>query len=371
MKIGIVTETCLTFPGGVQHYSRGLYDFFEKKGHHVEILTCGKESEETRKRFVTRLGKVLEVPLPRYSASAPITFTRSKTIGKFLIKRDFDILHFNGPAGLLSRQLLIYSKAVNILTFHIYHKRIYPFVITPFLPVWRNLTDKFAVKIAVSDTAASYAQKFHPGKYVVIRGGVDLSKYSLVDQKIKEFADGKTNILFVGRLDKRKGIIYLLKAFKKLNNHSDVRLLIVGDGPDKTKAKRFVRKNGLNNVEFLGRVGNDLLPQYQERLKERVSLLTQGSVELDPARIAQEAAFLADRSDISEEIVRAESHLDQFDQIMNAVEPAGRKLNFLLQELNREFNTMGSKVGNAEVAYLIIDVKSELEKIREQIQNVE
>ena len=116
---------------------------------------------------------------------------------------------------------------------------------------------------------------------------------------------------------------------------------------------------------------NGLLPLYQERLKERVSLLTQDIVELDPARVAQEAAFLADRSDISEEIIRAESHLDQFNQIMNAVEPAGRKLNFLLQELNREFNTMGSKIGNAEVAYLIIDVKSELEKIREQIQNVE
>ncbi len=116
---------------------------------------------------------------------------------------------------------------------------------------------------------------------------------------------------------------------------------------------------------------NGLLPLYQERLKERVSSLTQDIVELDPARVAQEAAFLADRSDISEEIVRAESHLDQFNQIMNAVEPAGKKLNFLLQELNREFNTMGSKIGNAEVAYLIIDVKSELEKIREQIQNVE
>lgn len=116
---------------------------------------------------------------------------------------------------------------------------------------------------------------------------------------------------------------------------------------------------------------NGLLAQYQERLKERVSLLTQGIVELEPARIAQEAAFLADRSDISEEIVRVESHLEQFNQIMNAVEPAGRKLNFLLQELNREFNTMGSKIGNAQVAYLIIDIKSELEKIREQIQNVE
>ena len=94
-------------------------------------------------------------------------------------------------------------------------------------------------------------------------------------------------------------------------------------------------------------------------------------VELDPERVAQEAAILADRSDISEEIVRAASHLKQFDEIMHAEQPAGRKLNFLLQELNREFNTMGSKIGSAEIAHLIIDVKSELEKIREQIQNVE
>jgi uncharacterized protein (TIGR00255 family) len=115
----------------------------------------------------------------------------------------------------------------------------------------------------------------------------------------------------------------------------------------------------------------DLLMQYQERLKERLSILTQNTVELDPARVAQEAAFLADRSDISEEIVRAASHLNQFNLIMNALKPAGRKLNFLLQELNREFNTMGSKIDNAEMAHLIIDVKSELEKIREQIQNIE
>jgi uncharacterized protein (TIGR00255 family) len=115
----------------------------------------------------------------------------------------------------------------------------------------------------------------------------------------------------------------------------------------------------------------DLPGQYQQRLKERISALVQDIVELDPARVAQEAAFLADRSDISEEIVRAASHLSQFSLIMNAVKPAGRKLNFLLQELNREFNTMGSKIGNADLGHLIVDVKSELEKIREQIQNVE
>ena len=124
-------------------------------------------------------------------------------------------------------------------------------------------------------------------------------------------------------------------------------------------------------LKHIKKGSKDLLGQYQERLKERISSLTQDIVDLEPARVAQEAAFLADRSDISEEIVRAGSHLNQFNLIMNAVKPAGRKLNFLLQELNREFNTMGSKIGNAEMAHLIIDVKSELEKIREQIQNVE
>lgn len=114
-----------------------------------------------------------------------------------------------------------------------------------------------------------------------------------------------------------------------------------------------------------------LLDMYQQRLKERISALTGDIVEIDPGRIAQEAAILADRSDISEEIVRAESHLKQFLHMMKSDEPAGRKLNFLLQELHREFNTMGSKIGNAEISHRIIDVKSELEKIREQIQNIE
>lgn len=126
-----------------------------------------------------------------------------------------------------------------------------------------------------------------------------------------------------------------------------------------------------DRLKEIHKKSDGLLAQYQERLKERISSLTQDLIELDPARIAQEAAFLADRSDISEEIVRAESHLNQFNEILNADEPAGRKLNFLLQELNREFNTMGSKIGDAKVAHMVIEVKSELEKIREQIQNVE
>jgi uncharacterized protein (TIGR00255 family) len=114
-----------------------------------------------------------------------------------------------------------------------------------------------------------------------------------------------------------------------------------------------------------------LIAYYQQRLKERIDSLTKGIVEIEPGRITQEAAFLADRSDISEEIVRAESHLKQFRDIAKSKESSGRKLNFLLQELNREFNTMGSKTEKANISHFVVDVKSEIEKIREQVQNVE
>ncbi len=125
------------------------------------------------------------------------------------------------------------------------------------------------------------------------------------------------------------------------------------------------------SVHLIEKESDDLLYHYQQRLKERIVALTRDMVEIDPERIAQEAAFLAGKSDISEEIVRVASHIKQFRTIMKSEEPAGRKLNFLLQELHREFNTMGSKTEKAHVSHTIVEVKSELEKIREQLQNVE
>ena len=125
------------------------------------------------------------------------------------------------------------------------------------------------------------------------------------------------------------------------------------------------------SVHLIEKESSDLLVHYQQRLKERITALTRGMVEIDPERIAQEAAFLADKSDISEEIVRVSSHIKQFRRIMKSEESVGRKLNFLLQELNREFNTMGSKTEKAHVSHIIVEVKSELEKVREQLQNVE
>ncbi|MFO7839226.1 MAG: YicC/YloC family endoribonuclease [Desulfosalsimonadaceae bacterium] len=134
-------------------------------------------------------------------------------------------------------------------------------------------------------------------------------------------------------------------------------------------------ENRLNAVAgYLGEIQErapELPAHYQQRLKERIHKLTSGMVSIDEARIAQESAFLADKCDISEEISRSRSHLNQFRHLMDAPEPAGRPLNFLLQEFNREFTTMGSKAANAEISHIIVSAKTELEKMREQVQNIE
>jgi uncharacterized protein (TIGR00255 family) len=108
----------------------------------------------------------------------------------------------------------------------------------------------------------------------------------------------------------------------------------------------------------------------RDRLAQRVQELS-GGLEIDENRLAQEVAYLAERSDITEELVRLRSHLNQFRDMLDLPEPAGRKLEFLLQEISREANTIGSKAGDAAISQVVVEIKSELEKMREQVQNVE
>ena len=110
--------------------------------------------------------------------------------------------------------------------------------------------------------------------------------------------------------------------------------------------------------------------EWQGKLTERLAKL-QLNVEWDPQRVAQEIAVFADRCDISEEISRFRSHLVQFRSLLDDAEPVGRRMDFLVQELNREVNTMGSKSNDAELTSSVVALKSELEKVREQVQNIE
>ena len=114
----------------------------------------------------------------------------------------------------------------------------------------------------------------------------------------------------------------------------------------------------------------DLLQKKQLKLKERLDNLLNG-VDIDPIRLAQEVAILADKSDVTEEVVRLQSHIKQFADFLELEEPVGRRLDFLLQEFLREVNTLASKISDAPIAHQTVDLKNEIEKLREQTQNIE
>lgn len=114
----------------------------------------------------------------------------------------------------------------------------------------------------------------------------------------------------------------------------------------------------------------DMLDRYKEDLREKISSYVE-SVEIDEKRLLTEVALMTDKLNIDEELTRLQSHLDRLEEIIVETEPVGRKLDFLIQEINREINTIGSKANDLAIANIVVDVKSEIEKIREQIQNIE
>ncbi|HEU4578046.1 MAG TPA: YicC/YloC family endoribonuclease [Polyangiaceae bacterium] len=126
-----------------------------------------------------------------------------------------------------------------------------------------------------------------------------------------------------------------------------------------------------NLVSELARHGPGLLEAQQARLQQRLARLLGGVEALDPARLALEVAVLVDRSDTTEELVRLESHFDQFEASLSAPGPSGRKLDFLLQEMGRETNTIGAKCQDANLSHLVVALKAEVERLREQVQNIE
>jgi uncharacterized protein (TIGR00255 family) len=132
----------------------------------------------------------------------------------------------------------------------------------------------------------------------------------------------------------------------------------------------------IKRLDLLSSLVNDIqnhIPEVKvcrDKLQERIKTLLE-DIEIDPMRLAQEVAIMADRSDVTEELVRIRSHVDQFRGLTDTDGAIGRKLDFLIQEMHREANTMGSKAGDALISHKVVDIKCELEKMREQVQNVE
>ncbi|MBQ9673719.1 MAG: YicC family protein [Ruminococcus sp.] len=126
----------------------------------------------------------------------------------------------------------------------------------------------------------------------------------------------------------------------------------------------------LSIVEEIENTSSQRVKNYENRLKERIQELL-GSAEFDEQRVLTEVAIFADKVAVDEETVRLRSHLEQLSGLMNGNSEVGRKIDFIIQEMNREANTIGSKANDSDLAHKIVDIKAEIEKIREQIQNIE
>ena len=137
-------------------------------------------------------------------------------------------------------------------------------------------------------------------------------------------------------------------------------------GADLTKRLDLIK----NYFDMIEERSPSVVIEYREKLKSRIDAISE-DLEVDETRLAQEVALFAGRCDITEEIVRARSHLDQFHNYMQMDDSIGRRLDFLVQELNREINTISSKASDSSISANAVEVKAELEKIREQIQNIE
>jgi len=141
-----------------------------------------------------------------------------------------------------------------------------------------------------------------------------------------------------------------------------------GENIQKDFLKRLERID--DYIEQVEGMASQIVEDYRTRLKERISALSQG-IDIDETRLAQEVAIFAERSDIAEEIVRIRSHTAQFREYLLTDGPVGRRLDFLLQEINREINTLSTKASNSTVSKIAVELKGELERLREQAQNVE
>lgn len=145
----------------------------------------------------------------------------------------------------------------------------------------------------------------------------------------------------------------------------------IREGQELAKDIRLRAENIIGIVKAIEARSPEVVLEYKNKLKSRIEELLGDSYELDESRVANEVAFFADKSNIDEEIVRLYSHVNQLISTLDADVPVGRRLDFLIQEMNREANTIGSKASDIVITNKVVELKSEIEKVREQIQNIE
>lgn len=260
MKIGLVCPYSISKHGGVLEVVLALKDGLQQKGHQVKVITpTPRGSDFEIIEDVIFIGTSTDFRSPSHTTTQVSSTSDNESIDAILAEEEFDVLHFHEPwVPLLSRQLLQRSQSVNVATFH---SKIPEAIMTRTLakavnPYLKSVMKYIDVLTAVSDSGAEYALTMTEKPITIIPNGIDLAKYQH-PHHVQE-TETKT-ILYVGRLERRKGVKYLLQAYALLaHNNNNIRLLIAGDGPDREKLELMAEDLKLPNVSFLGFISEEL-----------------------------------------------------------------------------------------------------------------
>lgn len=262
MKIGIVSSP-LTAPGGVKEHALALANYLRRQGHTVKVIAPpAKDHFEKSNNETIIIGRSL--PLVANASCGYLGISlKPGEVREMLEREHFDLIHYHG-GGFLEFQIAEHSSAVNILTLHANPEGSTVLASFPFLldmaKAWAK--DKVHGLVAVSPVAASLWSNFS-GPFQIIPNGVDLHRFNPQAAKIEKYLDGKINILFVGRFDKRKGLALLISAFGRLRKEREnVRLIVVGDGEEGERCYALVRDNKIPDVVFAGFIADEQLPSY-------------------------------------------------------------------------------------------------------------
>jgi phosphatidylinositol alpha-mannosyltransferase len=253
MKIGIVTPYAYPMPGGVNDHVGSLYRVLRARGHDVRIITSSHGLQKASEGDIIRVGKGFSVPFNGSMGTITLSPTYLAQMRAILERERFDVLHYHEPfVPFLSLVTLTLSTSVNVGTFHAFGGLSISYEFGK--RMLGHYAGKLHGRIAVSPAARHFISRYFPGEYKIVPNGVEPGRYQRA-VPIARYRDGVPSILFVGRMEPRKGLIHLLRAFRKLQRDGvRARLLLVGTGPGEREARRYVLTRQLDDVEFLGRV---------------------------------------------------------------------------------------------------------------------
>lgn len=264
MRIALVSPYDLAYPGGVAGHIVALEREFTRRGHWVRLLAPSSRSAvEMGLDNVLVVGRPWPVPAAGSIARISLSLRLAARVKAILGEGAFDIVHLHEPlAPALPITVLRCSNTINVGTFHAYSGSNLGYLYgRRILKRWFR---RLHGKIAVSRPAMEFVSRYFPGYYNIIPNGIDYARFSREGPRLPRYDDGHFNILFVGRMEKRKGIRFLLRAFAQLKPAvPQARLILVGPGDRPRRGyERWLSQNGIPDVEFAGYVSDELLPQY-------------------------------------------------------------------------------------------------------------